>query len=844
VITLIVRSVAARLRSLLLSLLATALGGGLTIAAFALQDSADRLAASGGTASWRLDAVPVVVTGRVPEEGATLAATPAGEPVRLPPATVAELEDLPGVGRVETEAPFPAYVLADDRTLGGMTDRSWGHSWALAEAEALTPVTGRGPRHPGEVAVDERTAAEAGLAAGDRARILTPEGVLEARVSGTVESRSAERSVFFPPDRAGRLGGDPVAALVWPSPGADPLAVADAVRDAAPQTRVLTGPARSEALLLDYTGRELASGMGRFLGMTAGLALAVAAVMTASLTALTVRDRFGEFALLRMVGASAGQIRRLVLGEALVVGGIAVLPACGLGVLLTEGLARLFEARGVLPDGFAPVFDWSSLAVGAAVVVAVPLVASWRPARLAGRTAPVEALRAAEVEPAPLPRLRTVSGAAAVCTGAGLLVASAVTAGSQGAVVAALSGTAVLVLGAVLLSPLLVRGALPLLRLAGGRGPVTLLVRRELWTDPRRASGTLVPLLVTTAVAVLLLFQGSTTDSALLHSYGQRIAAQAVVSGAAGVGLPEQVARAAEQVPGVAAATGFRQTVTAAVGPAGPGASLTTYLVAPEAVPHVYRFDAVAGSWEDFGADAVALNADVARDHGWRVGDTATLLGPDGVRLEARIAVVYRAGIEFPAVLLPRASLAPRMLDSMDSGVYVALDPEADPAQTLRALERSLDAGPETRVTDRAAHLEQQEQLSTGDDWILHLMVALVAGYAGISAVNSLLVSVGGRGRRFALLRLVGASARQVVGVVAAETLLVCVTALAVGSGVALLGLAAMSHALTGGTVVLAVAADQYAAVAATVAAIGLAAGTLPAVVALRSRPLHVVRRS
>ena len=843
-ITLAVRSVAARMRVLLLSLLAVALGGGLTTAAFALQDSADRLSAAGGTASWRLEAAPVVVTGRVPAEGAALAASPSGEPVRLPPATVAEIAALPGVDRVETEAPFPAYVLADGRPLGGMADRSWGHSWALADAEPAAPVTGRGPRRPGEVTVDERTAAEAGLAVGDRARVLTPEGVVQARVSGTVASRTAERSVFFPPGTAERLGGDPVAALVWPSPGTDPLTVAEAVREAAPQTRVLTGAARSDALLLDRTERELTLGMGRFLGTMAGLALAVAAVMVASLAALTVRDRLREFALLRLAGATPGRIRRLVLGEALVVGGLAVPLACGVGVLLVEGLVRLFDHRGVLPHGFEPVVGWPSLAAGAAVSVAVPLVASWRPARTAGRTPPVEALRAAEIDPAPLPRLRTAAGVGAACAGAGLLAAAVVAAGTQGAVVAALFGAAVLVLGAVLLAPLLVRGALPLLLRAGGRGPVALLVLRDLRADPRRAAGTLVPLLVTTAVAVLLLFQGPTTDRALLHIHGERIAAQAVVSGATGVGLPDRVVRTAERVPGVAAAGGFRQTATAAVGPGGPGPSLPTYLVDPAAVPHVYRLGPVEGSWEDFGAGTVALHADVAREHGWAVGDTATLLGPDGVRLEARVAVVYRAGLDFPRVLLPRESLAPRMLDSMAGAVYVAFASDADPAQTLRALERALDADPATLVTDRAAYLHRQEQLGAEDDWILHLMVALVAGYAGISAVHSLLVSVGGRGRRFALLRLVGASPRQVVGVVAAEALLVCLTALLVGSGVAFLGLAAVSYALTGGTVVLAVAADQYAAVVTVVTAVGLAASTVPAAVALRSRPLHAARRS
>ncbi|XKK38939.1 hypothetical protein HFP72_31680 [Nocardiopsis sp. ARC36] len=128
-----------------------------------------------------------------------------------------------------------------------------------------------------------------------------------------------------------------------------------------------------------------------------------------------------------------------------------------------------------------------------------------------------------------------------------------------------------------------------------------------------------------------------------------------------------------------------------------------------------------------------------------------------------------------------------------------------------------------------------------GDDWITYLMVAVVAGFAGIGAVNTLVVSVAARAGNFSLLRLVGASRGQVAGMVAAEALAVSSAAVALGTAAALAGLAASGYAFTGDTVVLSVAPGRYALLASAVLALGLSANLAPVAAALRARPLHVV---
>ncbi|WP_159945050.1 MULTISPECIES: ABC transporter permease [unclassified Nocardiopsis] len=831
---LVLRGLADRARSLALSVLTVALGAGLVTATLALAEAADRRAAGGAGAGWSLSGAPVVAVAGEAE----IARTPLGEPARLAPGTVARLKRAPGVARVTVEAPFAAYVVVGDRVLGDRTDRSWGHSWALAEAESLTPREGGAPDAAGEVVLDARTAAEAGLGPGDRARVLTADGIAEVLVTGVTgldggSAGGGDRAVFFSPGEAADRGGDPVLAVLWPEEGTYPARLAEEVgRDGG--VRVLTGGERAGALALDRAERELASGMGGFLGTVAAVVLAVAAVMTAGLLSAAVRGRSGEFALLRLAGATPGTVRRLVAAEALLLGCVAAVLSCPAGALTALLLTGLFDAMGVLPDGFAPVLDGSAFAVGAVLAVSVPLLACWRPALAAGRVAPVEAMRAAQAAPAPFSRFRLAGACAALAGAVALLGAAWALAASEAAVAAALAAAVLLVGAAALAAPALVRGFARLLRPLARGNALLLVAVEDARADPRQVAGVLVPLLVTAAVTCLLLFQGPTTAGARLHAYGERLAADLVVSGPVGVGLPASAAREAARVPGVAAVGGFRQTVTAAG-----GAPLSTHLVDPGTAGDLYRLHTEQGSWAGFGADGVAAHADTARAHGWRVGETVALTGPDGAELTARLTVLYRAGPDFPRVLLPRAALAPRLLDATDSALYVRLDPAADARGAALLLEEALDAVPGALVSDRAGHLAEQARLGEGDDWILLLAAALVAGFAGISAANTMVVSVSARSARLALLRLVGATRFQAAVTVAGEALAVSLAGLVLGSAAALAGLAATGRALTGDAVVLAVPPGQYLLVAACVMGMGLLAGLGSAAAALRVRPLR-----
>jgi putative ABC transport system permease protein len=127
----------------------------------------------------------------------------------------------------------------------------------------------------------------------------------------------------------------------------------------------------------------------RFLTMLltlfAGVALVLAAVGIYGVISYSVAQRTGEFGIRMAMGASQADVRRMVLGQGLILGAVGVVVGAAGAALLT----RLI--RGLL-FGISS-FDPLTFVVMAAVLTAVTLAACWAPARRATRVDPMVALR-------------------------------------------------------------------------------------------------------------------------------------------------------------------------------------------------------------------------------------------------------------------------------------------------------------------------------------------------------------------------------------------------------------------------------------------------------------------
>jgi len=136
---------------------------------------------------------------------------------------------------------------------------------------------------------------------------------------------------------------------------------------------------------LDGEMRPLRLGMVTF-GLSAVLALVVAALGLYSVMAYAVAWRTHEIGIRLALGATAAQVTRLV------VAGSASLAALGIALGLVIALVgrrwlepQLFETSASDPVVFVTVV---------CVLQGVALLAGWLPARRAGRISPTEALRA------------------------------------------------------------------------------------------------------------------------------------------------------------------------------------------------------------------------------------------------------------------------------------------------------------------------------------------------------------------------------------------------------------------------------------------------------------------
>jgi putative ABC transport system permease protein len=116
------------------------------------------------------------------------------------------------------------------------------------------------------------------------------------------------------------------------------------------------------------------------------LAAALAAVGLGAVIAMTVTARRRELAIRAALGADRGRLRRLVLGDALVLVGLGV--TAGLCGALTLGRAVAHVLINVPPH------DALAMTSATAIAAATGLAASWIPARRASDADPIEAMRA------------------------------------------------------------------------------------------------------------------------------------------------------------------------------------------------------------------------------------------------------------------------------------------------------------------------------------------------------------------------------------------------------------------------------------------------------------------
>lgn len=175
-------------------------------------------------------------------------------------------------------------------------------------------------------------------------------------------------------------------ADVWVAQDAD----TDAVREQV-GTAIAAFPGARLATAADYAERNsFATAMGWGLGLMSAMALVVGVIGVVNAVVLGVWERRQELAVLRAVGFTRGQLRSLVLREAL---GLSMI-----GVAFGVGLAAvtIYGVLGVASVLFVPFISWWLIALINLGIIAIAVIAAWWPAEDAAATPPARALATAE----------------------------------------------------------------------------------------------------------------------------------------------------------------------------------------------------------------------------------------------------------------------------------------------------------------------------------------------------------------------------------------------------------------------------------------------------------------
>ena len=288
-----------------------------------------------------------------------------------------------------------------------------------------------------------------------------------------------------------------------------------------------------------------------------GIAGAVALFVVAGTFALAIAQRRRETAVLRALGATPRQVRRLIATEAFLLSVV----ASGLGLLAGGPLARAIVSvladHGVVPAGFEPGHSWIPLVAALGMGIGVAQVAVVAAARRAGRVRPAEALREVAVEHGRPGAVRTLAGVLSLGGGAAMaLLFDGEQAYAFSILAAILLATGTALLGRWLLGLPAALLSRPL-RLLGAPG---LLASTGLAANRWRSAALATPILL---IAMLVGSQGVLTTSSRHDTEsvtGARVKAAHVVAGRDGAPLPAGTAAQIARLPGVDAATGVRPT--------------------------------------------------------------------------------------------------------------------------------------------------------------------------------------------------------------------------------------------------------------------------------------------
>ncbi|MBD0742723.1 ABC transporter permease [Streptomyces sp. CBMA152] len=704
----------------------------------------------------------------------TAKASPSGTPADpqtsvLDDALVRKLAAVPGVATVRPSADGSAALNAADgtplRVKPGANPAGAYVPGADGKDSRYPLLKGHAPRHSGELAVDQGTAAAGHFSIGDTITLATDGPVMTKRLVGIVSTKDTRVTAggtlaLFDKATAQKLFATPghyTGIDLSAAPGTDQFQLSRRVTDMLPADRAEAttgaGQAAQQAILVD----TLTRGYEKLPMVFAGVSLFIGSFLIVNTFTMLVARRTREIALLRAIGASRRQVARSVLLEALLVGLVASAVGFVLGLGIASVLPDVLSTGGnTLPHG-PLVIGPSSVMAALAVGVGVTVLAAWLPSRRAARIAPVEAMRTTEQPPsATRSRIRGAVGLGLLVIGAGWLVSlSGAKDASEANLQSAMFGCSLLVVALIVLAPLL---AVPVIRLTGrltGRfGVVGRLAQENALRDPRRTAATAATLLISTALVAGLAVIGNSTGQALDRQAAAGLGADYVISSrTTTTGVDPAAVRRVADTSGVRTASAVTDS---SLFTGGGAADISG--VDPDTVNDVMKLDFVSGSVKDLGPGRIAVSQTVARKNGVTSG--GQLNARIGLKQEFKkytVVGVYKDNPIAHDALGARTEVSKNsFMPGSVQRILVRTDNGTVSKTTEEQLRAAVGNSPLLKVQDRRQLVDEAAGTMADLLNVMYGMLAIGAVIGALGIVNTLAMSVSERTREIGALRAIG----------------------------------------------------------------------------------------
>lgn len=534
------------------------------------------------------------------------------------------------------------------------------------------------------------------------------------------------------------------------------------------------------------------------LGAFAGIALVVTVIVVSNTFSVILAQRTRELALLRTLGARRRQIRRMVLGEAFIVGLLGGVIGLVLALGVVWGGVAIVSAAFNLPYitfGFAV---WP-LVAGVIVSLLVTVAASARPALSATRVSPLAALRPQETVTARSTRgttriviglLLVLCGAAAMYFGVTGDESSTETSFLAAFVGGLLSFIGVLMLGTLLIPWTVRQMARPFGSKVDGR-----LAGLNALRHPQRTAAIGTALLLGVTLVVMMMVGATTARSTLNAELAKQYPVDLVVrsqtastgteSGSAKKAVNAQDAQKVASLSGVDNAALVKVVATTpdclAIGKStqnGSGVCLPVF-----------------GANEQILESVMTRNVVLPRSGSIAVGDGAassaeteiTVVGGDGKKHTLpvdRSATAPQGTFLVSGETLAQLGTTPVagnvLAAAGGDGVWVKADDTMGAGELVQSIATATNSG----ASDVSGALPIRQTAATIIDTLLMVVSALLAVAVVIALIgvsNTLSLSVTERTRENSLLRALGLTKRQLRRMLALEAALIAGAAAVLG---------------------------------------------------------------